>query len=609
MVKNIGIDLGTTNSCISYLEGREPVVIPNPEGSRVIASVVALDREQKRIFGNIARRQFSANNKNTIWAIKRLMGRKYDSPEIKEVQQRVGYEIAAADNGDVLVRLGDRLYAPEEISAMFLGYLKSITEDYLGEAVGDTVITVPAQFNDAQRQATKIAGQIAGLNVSRIINEPTAALIAYRDKIKKDGLYAVYDLGGGTFDISIVEVQGDVYKVVSTTGDTFLGGNDFDGKIIEWIIDEIKKEIESDIFSDSNNSQRIIQVAEKAKIELSFNQETQISIPYLHHYEDSKNYHFQKKLTRSRLEHDTAELIDRTIELVKESLEKINISPGNIERVILVGGQSRMPVIHQRLTQFFKKEPFIDLNPEEVVAQGAAIQSEIIKGKVKDLLLLDVTPLSLGVETKGDKFTKLIEKNATIPIKRSMIFTTITDNQQTVKIHVLQGERELASQNKSLGYFNLVGIPLAPKGIPQIDVTFEIDANGIVKVSAKDKRSGRMQSMMVQPASGLSPEEIAQKIKEAREYEEQDKIMVQINQAKLKLKEETNAIGYFLNRQLDNLTPKDRKDIKELTARTETTLKNNDLRELERLLLKAGNLRTKINTIFLSEFKNLNIKE
>lgn len=609
MAKNIGIDLGTTNSCISYLEGREPVVIPNPEGSRVIASVVALDREHKRIFGNVAKRQFITNNKNTIWAIKRLMGRKYDSSEIKEIQQRVGYEIAEAKNGDAIVRLGDRFYPPEEISAMFLGYLKGISQDYLGEDIADAVITVPAQFDDAQRQATHIAGKIAGLNVSRIINEPTAALIAYRDKIKKDGMYAVYDLGGGTFDISIVEVKGDIYKVVSTTGDTFLGGNDFDERIIEWVLDEVSKEISVDIFSDRNNSQRIIQVAEKAKIELSFNEETHISIPYLHHFEDGKNYHFQKKLTRTRLENDTAELIDRTISLVKESLEKINVSPGEVERVILVGGQSRMPIIYQRLTQFFKNEPFIDLNPEEVVAQGAALQSEIIKGKVKDLLLLDVTPLSLGVETKGDKFTKLIEKNSTIPIKRSMIFTTITDNQQTVKIHVLQGERELASQNKSLGYFNLVGIPLAPKGIPQIEVTFEINANGIVKVSAKDKQTGLMQSMKIQPASGLSPEEIEQKIKEAREYEEQDKVAVQLNQTKLKLKEELEAINFFYRRHLEKLEAKDKKEIKDLITKTEEALDGENLRELEKLLVKTDNLRTKINTIFLSEFEKLDIKE
>lgn len=609
MAKNIGIDLGTTNSCISYLEGREPVVIPNPEGSRVIASIIALNREKKRIFGNVAKRQFITNNKNTIWAIKRLMGRKYDSKETREIQQRVGYEVAEADNGDIKVKLGEKHYSPEEISAMFLGYLKGIAEDYLGEDVADSVVTVPAQFNDAQRQATKIAGQIAGLNVSRIINEPTAALIAYRDKIKKDGLYAVYDLGGGTFDISVVEVKGDIYKVVSTTGDTFLGGNDFDEKIIEWILDEISKEISVDIFSDRNNSQRIIQVAEKAKIELSFNEETHISIPYLHHFEDGKNYHLQKKLTRTRLENDTVPLIDRTIDLIKESLDKINVSAKEIERVILVGGQSRMPVIYQRLTQFFEKEPFLDLNPEEVVAQGAALQSEIIKGKVKDLLLLDVTPLSLGVETKGDKFTKLIDKNSTIPIKRSMIFTTITDNQQTVKIHVLQGERELASQNKSLGYFNLVGIPLAPKGIPQIDVTFEIDANGIVKVSAKDKQTGRIQSMKIQPASGLSPEEIQDKIKEARQYEEQDKIAVQLNKARLKLKEQLEAINFFYNRHVEKLEKKDKNEIKELVARVEESLEGDNIVELERLVLKAENLRNKINTIFLSEFEKLDIKE
>jgi molecular chaperone DnaK len=584
-------------------------VIPNPEGSRVIASIIALNREHTRIFGNVAKRQFITNNKNTIWAIKRLIGRKYNSDETREIQQRVGYEIAESDNGDIKVKLGNKFYSPEEISAMFLGYLKGIAEDYLGEEVADTVVTVPAQFDDAQRQATKIAGQIAGLNVARIVNEPTAALIAYRDKIKKDGLYAVYDLGGGTFDISVVEVQGDIYKVLSTTGDTFLGGNDFDEKIIEWILDEISKDISVDIFSDRNNSQRIIQVAEKAKIELSFNEETHISIPYLHHFEDGKNYHFQKKLTRTRLENDTTALIDRTIALVKDSLDKINVAAKDVERVILVGGQSRMPVIYQRLSQFFGKEPFLDLNPEEVVAQGAALQSEIIKGKVKDLLLLDVTPLSLGVETKGDKFTKLIEKNSTVPIKRSMIFTTITDNQQTVKIHVLQGERELASQNKSLGYFNLVGIPLAPKGIPQVDVSFEIDSNGIVKVSAKDKQTGRIQSMKIQPASGLSPEEIQEKINEAREYEEHDKIVVQLNKARLKLKEQMEAINFFYTRHTEKLGAKDKNDIKHIIARAEETLKSENLVELERLVLKSENLRNKINTIFLSEFEKLDIKE
>lgn len=603
MAKNIGIDLGTTNSCISYLEGREPVVIPNPEGSRVISSMVALNREGKRIFGNVAKRQFITNNRNTIWAIKRLMGRKFDTPEIKEIQQRVAYEIAAAENGDVIVRLGEKYFSPEEISAMFLGYLKRIAEDYLGEEIADTVITVPASFNDAQRQATKVAGQIAGLNVTRIINEPTAALVAYSSRIKKDGLYAVYDLGGGTFDISIVEVKDDVFKVVSTTGDTYLGGNDFDEKIIEWILAEIGKDISVDVFSDKNNSQRIIQVAEKAKIELSFNQETHIAVPYLHHFEDGKNYHFQKKFSRTQLENDTAPLIERTLDFIHQSLEQLVITPKKIERVILVGGQSRMPIIYQKLAELFDKEPFVDVNPEEVVAQGAAIQSEIIKGRVKDLLLLDVTSLSLGVETKGDKFTVLIEKNSTIPIKKSMVFTTITDNQQTVKIHVLQGERQLASQNRSLGYFNLVGIPLAPKGIPQIEVSFEIDANGIVKVSARDKATGLSQSMEVQPASGLAPEEIQKKIEEARKYEEEDRQAIRLNKVKLQLQEEMDAVRFFYDRHTEKLKLKERSEIKTLVGKSEKALAEDDIAVLESLLVKIQAVRTKINKILISEFE------
>jgi len=604
VARNIGIDLGTTNSCISYLEGRDPAVIPNPEGSRVISSMIALNREGKRIFGNIAKRQFITNNRNTIWSIKRLMGRKFQSTEVQKTQQRVGFEIMEAENGDVKIKLGDKFYAPEEISAMFLGYLKQIAEDYLGEELGDTVITVPASFNDAQRQATKVAGQIAGLNIVRIINEPTAALIAYRDKIKKDGLYGVYDLGGGTFDISIVEVKSDVYKVISTAGDTFLGGNDFDEKIIEWILAEIAKDISVDIFSDKNNSQRIIQVAEKAKIELSFNEETYISIPYLHHFPDGQNYHFQKKLTRSQLEHDTLYLVDKTLEIMRESLDKSNLTPHEIERIILVGGQSRMPIIHTKLTQFFDKEPFLDLNPEEVVAQGAAVQSEIIKGKVKDLLLLDVTPLSLGVETKGDKFTRLIERNSTIPIKRSMIFTTITDNQQTVKIHVLQGEREVASQNKSLGYFNLVGVPLAPKGIPQIEVTFEIDANGIVRVSAKDKQTGLSQGMKIQPSSGLSPEEIDQKVIEAKKHEEEDKQAVMMNKIRLQLEEELDAVRYFFERHEERFKLKERGEIRSLIAKAENVLKENDLKPLENTFSKTQALRTQINKMLISEYND-----
>jgi molecular chaperone DnaK len=603
MAKNIGIDLGTTNSCISYLEGPAPVIIPNPEGSRVIPSMVALTRDKKRIFGNIAKRQFVTNNENTIWGFKRLMGRKYDSDEIRAIQQRVSYKILEAPNGDCKVQLGDKLFSPEEISAMLLGYLRNIAQDYLGEEIADTVITVPAFFNDAQRQATKIAGEIAGLKVARIVNEPTAALLAYKRKVQKDGLYAVYDLGGGTFDISIVEVKEDVYKVVSTTGDTFLGGNDFDEKIIEWILEEIKNDISIDVFGDKNTVQRIIQVAEKAKIELSFNRETQVTIPYLHRLPDGSNYHFQKKLTRTQLEHVTMHLLDKTLDLIGKMLAEINVTPGNVEKIILVGGQSRMPIVYEKIRQFFGKDPFIDLNPEEVVAQGATLQAEVIKGKVKDILLLDVTSLSLGVETKGDRFTRVIEANSTIPIKKTMRFTTITDNQQTVTIHVMQGEREVASENKSLGYFNLVGIPMAPKGIPQIDVTFEIDANGIVKVSAREAKTGMVQSMKIQPASGMSPEEIQQRVLEARQYEEQDRFRVKLNQAKLKLKEELETVKFYYKNHMKKMAAKEKSEIKSLITRSEKELEGEDLDGLESLAMKVQTQRDKINKLLIFEFE------
>ena len=602
MAKNIGIDLGTTNSCISYLEGRETLIVPNPEGARVIPTVIAQTHEKKRIFGNAAKRQMITNSKNTVWGIKRLIGRKFDSPEIREIGKRVGYDIVEAPNGDIKVKLAENLYSTEEISGMFLGYLKSIAENYLGEAVGDTVITVPAFFNDAQRQATKVAGEIAGLNVTRIINEPTAALIAYGQRIKKNGLYAVYDLGGGTFDISIVEVNGDIYKVVSTLGDTFLGGSDFDAQICDWIFHEVERETAVDLRDSKEIVQRVIQVAEKAKIELSFDQETLISIPYLHHFDDGSNYHFQKKLTRPQLESFTMDFIDRTLALIQTSLNDINVTPDRIERAILVGGQSRMPLIYQKISQFFGKPPDIQINPEEVVAQGAALQAEIIKGKVRDLLLLDVTPLSLGVETKGDSFTKIIERNSTIPTKKSMIFTTITDNQTTVKIHVLQGERATASGNKSLGYFNLVGIPQSLRGIPQIDVSFEIDANGIVRVSAQDKATGLTQSMKIQPASGLSPEEIDKLIQEAKLYEEKDRQDLRLAKDKLQLKEELETVKFYYQRYIEKLTPHDGAEIDSLINRSEKALEGNELEQLESLLRKMKSYRIIINNILTAEF-------
>jgi len=603
MAKNIGIDLGTTNSCISFFEGSIPEIIPNPEGSRVIPSMISLNNEKKPIFGNIAKRQFISNPESTIWGVKRIIGRKFDSPEIKRIMEMVSYGIVEAENGDAHIKFNGKTVTPEEISSMFLRYLKGIAEDYLGEPVGKVVITVPAFFNDVQRQATKNAGEIAGLDITRIINEPTAALIAYKDKIDKDGYYAVYDLGGGTFDISIVEVKEEIFKVISTMGDTFLGGNDFDAIISDWIIDEIKKEMGKDISEKRESMQRITQSAEKAKIELSFNTESGISIPYLAHSMEKGNYHFQKEITRKQLEELTSKLVEKTINLVDESLKDIDLSPKDIEKVLLVGGQSRMPMIFRYLTDFFSIEPCIDLNPEEVVSTGAAMQSELIHGTRRDLLLLDVTPLSLGLETKGNKFTRLIDKNSSIPIKKSMVFTTITDNQQTVKIHVLQGERKIASENKSLGFFNLIGIPLAPKGLPQIEVKFEIDANGMVVVSAIDKQTRMSQRMQIQPASGLSAEKIKKLIKEAKEFEIEDRETIKLNDAISNLKEEKDTIDFFIRRYKEKLSKGELKEIKNLLVAIDKALEEKDVSTMNGILLKATEIRKKVNNVLIAEFE------
>lgn len=606
MARYIGIDLGTTNSCISFPDGREVTIVPTPEGTRVIPSIVALENNDEKIFGNIAKRQFITNNINTIWGIKRLIGNKFNSPEVSEIRKRVGYDVLEAENGDCLVKLGKGKHSPEEISGMFLEYLKQIAEDFLGEEVEHAVITVPAFFNDAQRQATKVAGELAGLSVSRIINEPTAALIAYGDRIVKDGLYAVYDLGGGTFDISIVEVVDKVYKVISTFGDTFLGGSDFDVRVIEWIIGEIHMESGIDISGDRNSLQRIIQVSEKIKIDLSFNEEAEINIPYLGSLENGEQYHFSRTMTRDMLEEMCMDLVDRTIELIGLSLAEINLGPDDIERILLVGGQSRMPLVAGKLTEFFGKDPHLDLNPEEVVSQGAALQAEIIHGKSSEMLLLDVTPLSLGVETKGDRFTKLINRNTTIPVKHSKVFTTISDNQRTVTIHILQGEREIASENKSLGYFNLVGISPAPKGMPQIEVIFEIDANGIVKVSAKDKQTGISQSMKVEPASGLNKDMISRLISDAKSKKEKDLFRLRLQEVKENIESDLSSIRIFYQNHVTSLKSREQADIRSLMERAEACLKEDKLEVLEKILLRMNNFRDKMNDIILAKFNKGN---
>jgi len=581
MSKVIGIDLGTTNSVVAIMEGKEAKVLPNAEGGRTTPSMVAFTESGERLVGQVAKRQAITNPENTIFAVKRLIGRKYDSREVQGDVKILPYKIVKAPNSDANLQIRGRDYSPTEISAFILMKMKQTAEDYLGEKVTEAVITVPAYFNDSQRQATKDAGKIAGLEVLRIINEPTAASLAYGLDKKKDEKIAVFDLGGGTYDISILEIGDGVFEVKSTNGDTHLGGEDFDQRVIDWLASEFKKDYGIDLRSDKMALQRLKEAAEKAKIELSTTMETEINLPFIT-ADASGPKHMNIKLTRAKLESLVEGLIDRLGAPMEQALRDAGLSRGAIDEVILVGGMTRMPRVQQKVQEFFGKEPHKGVNPDEVVAIGAGIQAGVLKGEVKDVLLLDVTPLSLGIETLGGVMTRLIERNTTIPTRKSQIFSTATDNQTAVSIHVLQGEREMAMDNKTLGRFVLVGIPSAPRGIPQIEVTFDIDANGIVHVSAKDLATQKEQSIQITASSGLSDDEIKKFVKEAEIHAEEDKKKREL----VETKNHADALIYSTERTLrdmgDKIDAKTRQDIEAQIEQLKRAMEGSEREAIQR---------------------------